>query len=66
MFSHLEHAIYTTQKGNGVMSTLADSNMDVQHAEVNIKLTFVIYIKMSKQKDTFSLGFSLVKVEQLK
>ena len=39
--------------------------MDAQHAEVNTQLIFVRDIKMAKQRDTFSLGFSPVKVENL-
>ena len=65
MLSHLEHAMHTTQKGSGVILTPADSNMDAQHAEVNTQLIFVRDIKMAKQRDTFSLGFSPVKVENL-
>ncbi|CAC5384690.1 unnamed protein product [Mytilus coruscus] len=45
--------------------TLADLNMDAQHAEVNTQPTFVRDIKISKQRKTFSLGFSPDNVENL-
>ncbi|VDI47885.1 Hypothetical predicted protein [Mytilus galloprovincialis] len=47
-------------KGKRCNFTPADSNMDAQHAEVNTQLIFVRDIKMAKQRDTFSLGFSPV------